>query len=303
MIKIIKDLIMDKWNDWDLGKRPKGIECLLLNHAKLNFVIFKKGDKIPCLLIKVSKDERLEAEFRNLSYINPILPRTTPKPYELIKLNGYYVFAEEFIAGKNLLYQSKREESINTAFKELIEFHKIVMSYSFILHEEKLELMIYGPVKKFMQHDKSDIIRKEIILVLKESEKLRNLEIFNIQQHCDFSFVNILFQKKGVKIIDWEDFGKTCLPLHDLFTLVNSLYFGPESFEEFTIKSYVNEIIKSNIIDYCNVFRIEKKLIKILFPISLITLFNNSYSFKARETISKLLEFYFKQKEKFFIMS
>jgi len=91
------------------------------------------------------------------------------------------------------------------------------------------------------------------------------------------------------------------LPLHDLFTLINSLYFAPRSFEKFTINSHVNEIIKSNIIRYCNVFRIEKKIIKIIYPISLITLFNNSHSLKARETLSRLLEFYLEEKERFLI--
>jgi len=303
MIKIIKDLIMDKWNDWDLGKRPKGIECLLLNYAKLNFIIFKKGAKTPCLLIKVSKDDRLEAEFRNLNYINTILPGTTPKPYELLQLNGYFVLAEEFIQGSKLLYQSDNEDSIRTAFRQLIEFHKKVMGNSLTLTEEIFETLISAPISKFMRYNSSDVIEKGINLVLKEWESLKNSEITNIPQHCDFSFANLLFNKETLKIIDWEDFGKTRLPLYDVITLVNSLYFNPKAFEKHLVRNKINEIVRANVINYCDIFRVDKKFMQILFPTSLIILFDNCHSFKTREIKYKLLEYYFERKESFFTIA
>ncbi len=303
MMEIIRKLIINNWDKWDLGSRPNGIDWLLLNHAKMNFAIFKKGEKFPCLLIKMSKDDRLKTEYNCLKYINRVLPRRTPKPYDLLSLNGYFVLPEEFIVGSKLIYHSNFKDLIHVAFMELIEFHKAVTTYSSISSEDIFSHSVSPALDALMRFTRSNLIHSQIKLLRKKWESIKNINFIDIPQHCDFSFANLLYNKENITIIDWEDFSKTRLPLHDAITLINSLYLNQESFEKHLIENNTNEIFRSNLLKYCNLFQIERKFIHLLFATSLTILFSHCHSLKTMETIHNLLEFYLMQKDDFVILS
>lgn len=301
----ILDFLKYNWERWSLGDKPEQAQFLLLNFRTINFVIFKKNQKNPVLLVKVSKNYELKKEFDNLLYINPLLPDNTPRPYAFEKISDHFILVQSFMTGKSISFYSNVRDLINRSIEQLINFHRLVRKNNLILNEKQFQDLFIEPINRYLTYNNSKLIKRECNYLIKEVEKLRNIEFPVIPQHCDFSFANLLFRKNKVNILDWEDFGRTNLPLYDLFTLIISMYLESNLFENFMEHSFINNIFKNKIINYCDNFNINKEFVEFLFPITLIKFFTQYFPcrLKTSEMADKLIQFYFLNKEKFFISS
>jgi thiamine kinase-like enzyme len=304
MKRMILDLALEYWNDCGLGPPPKELDCLLLNHVTANFVIFEKGAPQPRLLLKVTRNTSLSKEYKNLTVINQLCPDITPKPYGFHEVNGYFVLIEDFIVGKKIFRFRRRMQLIDQAFDALIKLHKTLRGEDFILDDAQFDKLLRSPVQEFNAQNTSTIFTSQCDRLLRILENYKNTLFPRIPQHGDFSFVNVLFERQGVKIIDWEDFGEIILPLYDVFTLINSLYFDLRLFSNYTNNNPINILFNRKIREYCNTFNIHPKLVSLLYPISLVIFYNknNPDRIEAAQTTAELINHFFLNKDRFHLL-
>ena len=121
-----------------------------------------------------------------------------------------------------------------------------------------------------------------------------NNTFFMIPQHGDFSLVNLRynFESKRISIIDWADFGKTCLPLFDAFLLLVSSYIHRVTCSAFLTPGTIEKTFVRSLHCYLDEFGIRKECVPDLFVIFLITFFNQNYLSGRKETAAQIYDLF-----------
>lgn len=295
----LQQTIETNWHRISKGRKPETIKFILLNKV---FMVFKDKEKKPFIAIKFSENSSLEQEFINLQNINKLLPDETPMPYFYVKEGNYHLLGQVFCAGKNMSTMKITKEDVSCIFNSLIKFHKAVCEGRFCLDKQHIDELVTRPINRFLKVNPGHIIEGELNQAIKRIEEMKGSYLLYIPQHCDFSLVNIIFDHALEKlyIIDWADFGKSYLPLYDVFLMIISYYLVPDKFPGLMEKTQVNDGFIECLSAYLKHFEIDKRWIRILFPISLITFFNQNYPdrIETHENVKQLITFYSDNKNK-----
>jgi len=289
------------WSDISKEPKPGKVEFILLYKT---FLVFNDKQKSPCIVIKYSCDDSLEYEFNNLRKINKLLQDETPEPYFYKKFGHYYILAEGFKHGTQVSKLYLTKNLVQSIFQSLIKFHKASYKGNFYFDNHHMDEMVVSPFSQFLKINSSKLFEREIKQLLDSVNQMKGYALPYIPQHSDFCLGNILFDQlsKRLYIIDWADFGKTYFPLYDAFLFIISYYFHPEKFSGFLEDSVINNAFIEGLNLYLKHFEIDKRWVRILFLISLITFFNQNYPErkKAWQTLKDLIMFSFKNKQTMF---
>lgn len=296
----MQQVIENNWHRIDRGRQPGRIKFILFNTV---FLVFKDEEKIPFIAIKYSETDSMEQEFSNLQRINKLIPDATPRPYFLEKIENYHLLAQDFKPGTNMTNLHFSEELLKITLNTLIKFHKAVNKGNFWFDNQNIDELVIKPISQFLKINPGRLLKSELNELAQLIKRTGKIEILPyIPQHGDFCLVNLIFDYKTnrIYIIDWEDFGKSYLPLYDLFLLIISYYLVPEKFPELLGENHVNNVLTKCLSTYMKQFGIDARWVRILFPISLITFFNQNYPLRAEtsKNIKQLITFYFENKNR-----
>jgi len=297
----LQDIIERNWHGLDRGRKPDAIQFILINKV---FLVFKDKEKVPFIAIKFSQNNSLKQEFNNLTNINKLLPDETPKPYFYQKAGDYFLLGQGFHVGKNMSTIEITGKELNIILNCLIKFHKVVYKTVFYLDKKHLNEMVVKPFSHFLKINPSKLVEIELSQLLDRINQIKDYPLPYIPQHCDFSLVNLIFnhKSKSIYIIDWADFGKSYLPLYDIFLLIISNYLIPEKFPGLLGENQVNNIFIDYLRAYLKHFEIDERWVQTLFLIALITFFNQNYPHRMEtsKTVKQLITFSLENKDQLF---
>jgi len=297
----LQNIIEANWSRISKGPKPARLAFIVLYRT---FLVFKDNQRTPFMVIKYSHDNSLEHEFDNLRRINKLLPNETPEPYFYDTLGHYHLLGERFKHGTKVTNLSLTKGLLQNIFHTLIRFHKASYQGNFSLDNEHMDEMVIKPFSQFLKINPSKFLQSELSQLLDTITGIKACHLPWIPQHCDFCLLNILFDDitNKVYIIDWADFGKTYLPLYDAFLLIINYYCRPEKFSLFLEDNVINKNLVKSLTLYLQHFKIDKRWVRTLFFISLITFFNQNYP-DRKEALGHFKEFIifcFKNKDKIF---
>lgn len=294
-------IIEGNWDKIDGGRKPGRIQFILLNKV---FLVFRDDEKIPFVILKYSRENSLEQEFKNLKEISKVLPNLTPKPYFYKNDGKYCLFGESFKPGKITSNMVLTKDLIQTIFDTILKFHEAFYETKFYFDKKHLDEMVVKPINHFAKITSNHQIEIELGQLSDRLQQMRNYNLPYIPQHSDFCLGNVIFDNllQKVYILDWADFGKTYLPLYDVFLLIINCYFSPEKFRGLLEENPINNSFVEFLNAYLKHFEIDTKWVQILFPIALITFCNQNYPHRMEtyKTIKQLITFNMENKDKLF---
>jgi hypothetical protein len=294
-------IIEGNWDKIDGGKKPGRIQFILLNEV---FLVFRDDDKNPFIILKYSRENSLEQEFKNLKTISKVLPDLTPEPYFYKRVGKYFLFGESFKPGTKASSMVLTKDLIQAIFDTILKFHEAFYNTKFHFDKKHLDEMVVRPINHFAKITSNNRIEIELGQLSDKLQQMRNYNLPYIPQHSDFCLGNVIFDNlpQKVYIVDWADFGKTYLPLYDVFLLILNCYFAPEKFRGLLEDNPINNSFVEFLNAYLKHFEIDTKWVQILFPIALITFFNQNYPHRMQtyKTLEQLIAFNIENKDKLF---
>lgn len=247
MFKPLKDIIIDRWNDWDLGPKPKDVSFIrrtstwLGDAGKIVFYAFPRGAKFPVLIAKTVQSSEfgktIQKESQNIQLIwNTVseeFRESIPCPLGLSEVNGIPIYFEKAIPGITLperfawrWFKKSKEKLLREAVAEisrwLVDFHNAIGLKKVTLDSDVVEKQFISTLRRFnftrdlTADEQSYISRLEEIAISLEGGIVTLPPI-----HGDFWGGSLLWGKDGkMRVIDWEFFELQGLPLQDF------LYFA-----------------------------------------------------------------------------
>ena len=242
-----RELVLDNWEGWNLGRRPSDISFIrrgstwLGDAGKVVYIIFRRGERYPSLIAKtVMSSEHGKTTLNEAQNIMTIwnsasakLRESLPRPLDVIEVNGLPVYFEEATPGvalpeKVMLCWGKKKkkkivsETIDKLATWLNEFQKGLNPCKDLIDSNVVEEQILRPLEQFsVEHD---LNAREQHFIEKLRENAGLLEDFNIPlqlAHGDLWGGSLLLEIDGaMRVIDWEFFEPQGFPLYDF------LYFA-----------------------------------------------------------------------------
>lgn len=296
----------------------------------ISFILFNENQ--PSFHIKLRRtaeiDNTLEREYENLTTIkNKIdveLTSSIPNVLILDQLDEFQILIQNALPGNRLielLNSSKYPDSENEKsflFNNLemvknwlIKFHKSVQNGYITFTDEELECKIIKPITEFS----NDVIKihdtDKLGKIVRQAECMSKITVPRIPQHGDFCDSNILMTNNHVYVLDWETYALTDLPLYDIFHILTTSiisFFLVKEIEPYnTFKqiyfehSELNNFINYYVEDYSKELNIPKEIIKLFFPLYLVTFYNifssNPSREKTVENYSRYMQFYLEHQD------
>ncbi len=277
-----------------LSSRPKNILYLIKNkYRKVTFFLFKEGSGLPFATAKFTPFPRdkseITKEFDNIILVNSKLPielhGTVPKPVSLARIKKFPVLFQSYIQEQPIsseVNSPSRNKVLRKNFQLisdwLVDFDKCMAKES--VDGNKLKRMIELPVKQLVQSD-SSFTEKRFESLMKYGAK--GINIIPGPKHSDFWPGNIVIKNGTPRILDWEDFGLTSLPLYDLFHFMVSYFtimsVGLKNDEQkfkkiFFSPSKHSRMIKDIVIRHCDSMDTSPDLAELFFALYLVEFHN-----------------------------
>ena len=228
------------------------------------FLVFTGHDEHPSFVLKVDESSLLLKSYQEMLQLRQAFGELVAEPV------GLYPFRP----AESVSVQKGIRGTPWFRIKEIVPFERIC-SLS-IQGLEELHSKV-GGISAYREDVAPSISLREITNRLKTNNlidpelferlhdaarKLENLgTIPSFRQHGDFCINNLLFADEHVHVIDFDDFGKTSVPLHDCYSLLSSLSSLAPS--PMTLQSYAS--VLSNYIERLNLQAILKDFVKELW--------------------------------------
>lgn len=227
------------FNDQSFLSSPKNSFLSLFTTNNI-YLIFNDSDHPDFALHEIDEND-IEKQFDTKVKLFEILGDMVAEPLKVIKNHGNLYLVERGLRGKpwfQIATQSKNNWSqIKTQSLLALNHFQKSISTEKTWHRE---INLAGELKKqylesckYNQLDTPNI-RKHYDYFFSQ---LANVNNVNSQfQHGDFCINNILHDQERTHLIDFEDFGKTSMPLHDNFSLALSFFHiqGSTNFKDLT---------------------------------------------------------------------
>ena len=265
MINYLEKLILENWENWASGVKPKGLDFLkthagqAVRNKKVGFFVFANNK--PIIFAKTIRENRynktIESGFDRLKSIYKYLENeSVPKPIYLGNHQGIAFSLETAILGKQF-HSCKKQKDLKKFLEWFFEFQRLMIQKKKISGSQ-LKKYIDELVKKFFDLYELEKDLRELIKDLAEELK-RNIDALSlplIVQHGDLTPDNVLSDKGKIKVIDWDNFGKIDLPLFDLLVFL-------QRWSGIRDVSFVDKY-PAVIEEYFKRFKIDKKALKLL---------------------------------------
>lgn len=263
MINYLEKLILDNWENWVGGVKPKGLD-FLKTHAgqatrnkKVGFFVF--GKEKPIIFIKTVREsgynkiiedgfEKLKSVYKSLS------DGSVPKPIYLGNYQGIVFSLETAIVGKQF-HSCKKQKDLERFLDWFFKFQNSMAKKERLSSDQSkyyVDRLVDGFLKLYkLEKDSGELIE---ILASKTKEGADSLPL--IIQHGDLTPDNVINDRGEIKVIDWDNFGKIDLPLFDLLVFL-------QRWSGIRDVSFVDKY-PAVIEEYFKRFKIDKKALKLL---------------------------------------
>lgn len=224
MTRYLEKLILDNWENWVGGIKPKNLD-FLKTHAgqatrnkKVGFFVFN-NDK-PIIFVKTVRESKynevIESGFKKLKHIyRELSDGSAPKPIYIGNHQGIIFSLETAITGKQF-HSCKKQKDLERFLDWFFRFQRLM--------QNKKELSIGG--------------------------------LPSIIQHGDLTPDNVINDRGEIRVIDWDNFGKIDMPLFDLLAFLQRW----SGIRDISFIHKYSDIIRK----YLEEFKIDKKALKFL---------------------------------------
>lgn len=266
MISYLEKLILDNWENWTGGKKPRRLDFLKtqagspMRNKKVGFFVFNK--KKPVIFVKTVRESTynpiIEDGFEKLKNVNKYLSDgSVPKPVYLGNYEGVTFSLETAIAGRQF-HSCKSKKDLDNFLGWFFRFQKL-MAQKELMNSAQLREYVDVVINKFFSLYP---LKPELKELIKETAKdikkdIRdNLSTLLIYQHGDLTPDNVLDDNGKIRVIDWDNFGKIKLPLFDLLVFlqrwsqIRDVSFAPKYLD--IINRYLEE------------FKADKRVLRVL---------------------------------------
>jgi hypothetical protein len=211
-----------------LAERPS-VACVYTTRPK--YLIFDGSPEQPACVVEFGETERLTAVERVLAELSPRLPQTVPASLRCAHWQaGTSVHVQQGLPGTPWFRLSDQVTSrdawislLDRASRVLASFHEAVRdvpAWSGLVYPGQ-ELRRQAMLGQFRGVALSDRVQQRIEHWSDEAD--RGGPLRGCCQHGDFSLNNLLVSPRSISIIDFDEFGRTRVPLHDVFGLALSV--------------------------------------------------------------------------------
>ena len=312
MFMKIRELLLDKWGEFDIDNGPPGklsLSAFSKDQAdgKIFIYVFKNEDSFPSLIVKARKDNdgfnHFDRQYNNLRYLHSTcalrdFARHAPRPVFCGAASGHFVYSETFFAGeqlKNVTPECLQRKYLYSCVDWLTRLHKATCCRVECTDEE-LKKNVFLPEPHIAKIKECGLSVGLIEEYIYRALRNRNPKPFTfVFYHGDFTSYNILIKKDNIAIVDWEYSNLKGVPVLDLLNLF--AYFGYRKFNGSFYKSFLyafsksgdlSKLCKTSISRYNNALNIDASLTGLFmlrFLLELIFLKD-----KQREDIIKLVD-------------
>jgi hypothetical protein len=210
------------------------VACVYTTRPK--YLVFDGSSEQPACVVEFGETERLAAVERVLSELSPRLPLTVPATLRCAHWkDGMSVHVQQGLPGTpwfRLSDQINTREAwlalLDRASRVLASFHgavRDVPAWSGLVYVG-LELRRQAMLSRFRGVALSERVLQCVDQWSVEADRRGPLR--GCCQHGDFSLNNLLVSPTSIAIIDFDEFGRTRVPLHDAFGLALSVRLSQE---------------------------------------------------------------------------
>jgi len=228
MTEYLEKLILDNWEKWANGEKPRHLD-FLKTHAgnatrnkKVGFFIF--NGKQPFIFVKTVRENNynsvIDEEFESLKNAHQQLKNgSVPIPIHAGEYQGVSFSLEEAFVGKQF-HSFKKEGDLKRFLVWFFGFQKS-MVLGRDLSGKDLGNYFEDIVDRFLKlYSLDDNLRNTILDLARELAYFDGLKLPLIGQHGDLTPDNVLDCGGKIKVIDWGNFKKIDLPLFDLLVFL-----------------------------------------------------------------------------------
>jgi hypothetical protein len=224
---IVSDLLPDLLR----GKGRLSVICIRTTEPK--FLVFGQDRERPICVVQFGLKQKMES-------LNKIVSRIYAKDHDLVAQplafspwrGDIHVLIQAGLPGRpryrhkdHFTSQNDRLRVTSLATEALIRLHNAIKSFpdwtTRIRPSDQLRAQAEICLKNKSSVPLSEKARHGIRMLTDHLEELGELDSFG--QHGDFCVDNLLMDRFSVAVIDFEEFGRTAMPLHDLMGLELSL--------------------------------------------------------------------------------
>jgi len=230
MIQSIKKYLLSHWREFNLSEpiihdltfiQISSSRGKKFSKGRIVYLIFLPDEEQPVLTVKMSRDEsydyHLRNEFTNLQNLHSAYEEAVPKPLILDNINNKLVMIEVAVPGLAMnialqncvnspLFSEKKlidrvENDFNIAKDLIKKFSRLNKKSDINNFRKEFDDIIADFRNNF---DAENSLRKDINDSCNMFSALVSGSIFQRVVHCDFILNNILVDKSGNRVIDWE---------------------------------------------------------------------------------------------------
>ena len=205
------------------------VACVYTTRPK--YLVFDESPEQPACVVEFGETERLAAVEKVLGELSPRLPRTVPASLRCAHWEaGTSVHVQQGLPGTpwfrvsdDLDTPSKWLSLLERASVTLASLHaaiRNVPSWSGLVYPG-MELRRQAMLSQFRGVSLSPHVLEAIEHWAAETD--REGPMRSCCQHGDFSLNNLLVSPQSMAVIDFDEFGRTRVPLHDVFGLALSM--------------------------------------------------------------------------------
>lgn len=242
MIVEIQKFIQDNLGGL-LGTNPFHVVMIIC--TKPVFLVFTNQDAYPNLVLKIDETNVLTKSYQDMVQLRKSFGELVAEPVGLFP----------FQPTKSVSIQKGIQGTPWFRIKEIVPFETICKLSTQGLEELHSKV---GGIREYQQEVAPALSLREIterlqtknlidpVLIERLYDATRRLEelgtIPSFRQHGDFCINNLMYADDHVYVIDFDDFGKTSVPLHDCFSLLRSLASIAPS--PLTVQTYATVLTK-----------------------------------------------------------
>ncbi len=201
-----------------------GSNCMFHgSNSRNTLFVFQDGDAVPSYLIKIY-DRSRESHLRHLRELterinlhgSDLLRGSVPRVLRCEEADGFYFVHEEYIDATPMEMDARRWglswkrnflDNLNLAAAWIGHFHKNFRGGKrFLFTGEYIRSLV----------EKTAVFTEPLFTEIPDGD----VEVGSVVSHGDFRPANILKGRKGISVIDWDDFRLEGLPLFDLMEFV-----------------------------------------------------------------------------------
>jgi hypothetical protein len=304
MISIWKSYLIEQAASWNL---PKDDQWRFLFHnnyqpqqSYITLLWFHRGDIEPRVVTKICRaPDVLKREFENMQQVYPEIPNLMPRPLHFGKHGDFWTLWMDGVPGLRLNPESQDSAMILRSVAEtVLKIHLAMRKPASGYGAERHRRMVLDPLETLSGFGSAPAVINGCQCIARQASPGWVNALPAIPQHGDFVFGNLISDKNGVYVIDWEAYGRIDLPLCDLFTFFTSPLLTTGSTPEIwsdDAKRQIPKLVES----YATAIGLSASDLPLLFPLTLANWFRSQLDDGHRsfaEKLYKIVNLYFENR-------